>query len=175
MAALTNIKHEKFCIGIVKGLTPADAYVAAGYASANYKVAAAAASRLLNDGRICARIAELTEKATVKAMSKASLSKQWILERLMKNAKIALGEEQISVFMIDKESGQRVEVSITDRDASAANKALELLGKTVDIGMFVERQEIGNPGEFAAMTDEELVRRVDELNTMLVDGPDTIQ
>jgi hypothetical protein len=108
-------------------------------------------------------------------MSKASLSKQWILERLMKNAKIALGEEQISVFTIDKESGQRVEVSITDRDASAANKALELLGKTVDIGMFVERQEIGNPGEFAAMTDEELVRRVDELNTMLVDGPDTIQ
>jgi hypothetical protein len=35
-----------------------------------------------------------------------------------------------------------------------ANKALELLGK--EIGMFIDRKEIGEPGEFSRMSDEEL-------------------
>src|SRR5262249_8271943 len=39
-------------------------------------------------------------------------------------------------------------------NGSVANKALELIGK--EIGMFVDRKEIGEPGEFSRMSDEEL-------------------
>ena len=35
-----------------------------------------------------------------------------------------------------------------------ANKALALLGE--EIGMFVDRKELGKPGEFSRMSDEEL-------------------
>ena len=43
---------------------------------------------------------------------------------------------------------------------SARIKATELIGK--HIGMFVERQETGGPGEFANLTEEELEGRVEE-------------
>ena len=39
-------------------------------------------------------------------------------------------------------------------------RATELIGK--HIGMFVERQETGGPGEFANLTEEELEDRVEE-------------
>jgi len=35
-----------------------------------------------------------------------------------------------------------------------ANKALELIGK--ELGMFIDRKEVGEPNEFARMSDEEL-------------------
>ena len=37
---------------------------------------------------------------------------------------------------------------------SVANKALELIGK--ELGMFIDRREVGGPNEFAHMSDEEL-------------------
>jgi hypothetical protein len=39
-------------------------------------------------------------------------------------------------------------------NGSVANKALELLGK--ELGMFIDRKEIGGLNEFARMSDEEL-------------------
>ena len=39
-------------------------------------------------------------------------------------------------------------------NGSVANKALELLGK--ELGMFIDRKEVGGPNEFARMSDEEL-------------------
>jgi hypothetical protein len=39
-------------------------------------------------------------------------------------------------------------------NGAVANRALELLG--IEIGMFIDRHEIGEPGEFARMTDDEL-------------------
>jgi hypothetical protein len=39
-------------------------------------------------------------------------------------------------------------------DGSVANRALELLGKQQ--GMFIDRNEVGQPNEFANWTDEEL-------------------
>ena len=39
-------------------------------------------------------------------------------------------------------------------NGSVANKALELLGK--ELGMFIDRKEVGGPNEFDRMSDEEL-------------------
>jgi phage terminase small subunit len=39
-------------------------------------------------------------------------------------------------------------------NGAVANRALELLGR--EIGMFIERHEMGTAGDFARMSDEEL-------------------
>jgi hypothetical protein len=39
-------------------------------------------------------------------------------------------------------------------DASAANRALELLGR--ELNLFTEKKEVGKPGDFDQMTDEDL-------------------
>jgi hypothetical protein len=39
-------------------------------------------------------------------------------------------------------------------NGSVANKALELIGK--ELGMFIDRKEVGGPNEFSRMSDEEL-------------------
>jgi hypothetical protein len=43
-------------------------------------------------------------------------------------------------------------------NGAVANRALELLGK--ELGMFIDRKEVGSPGEFERMTDEELIEEV---------------
>jgi hypothetical protein len=110
--------------------------------------------KLLKHPKVSARVHSARERAN----EKAELSRAWVLERLMKNARIALAEETVRLkkSVKDKETGTElvVEVEVTDRDTAGANKALELLGK--ECGMFVDRTEIGSPGEFDMMGTDEL-------------------
>ena len=46
------------------------------------------------------------------------------------------------------------ELEVHQRDASAANRALELLGR--EVILFTEKREVGKPGDFDHMADEEL-------------------
>ena len=59
MPALTNIRHEKFCQGIVSGLSQTKAYTAAGYGERGTKQSAA---RLLNNGEVRSRVSELRQE-----------------------------------------------------------------------------------------------------------------
>lgn len=74
------------------------------------------ASKLLKHAKIAPRLRELQERAAAKVV----LTRAWVLERLMKNA----------------EKGH------TNDDLQASNKALELLGKTDELAMFVERSNV---------------------------------
>ena len=44
-------------------------------------------------------------------------------------------------------------------DASAANRALELLGR--EVNLFTEKKEVGKPGDFDHMSDEELIQFIE--------------
>jgi phage terminase small subunit len=106
------------------------------------------ATRLLANPKVNHLITTLRARAA----EKASLSRAWVLERLMHNATVALGEKTIKLKIRkrNKETGEVsvAEVEITDRDAHAANRALELLGKTDEVRAFVERVEAtGKNGE----------------------------
>jgi hypothetical protein len=78
----------------------------------------------------------------------------------MRNAQQALGEIPTPKTIFNKETGEKVETQITDVDRPAANKALELLGRT--LGQFIDRHEVGQPGEFERMTTDELRQYVAE-------------
>jgi hypothetical protein len=71
MAALSNPKHERFAQLLAKGENATAAYKAAGY-SATGNSAEAAASRLLSDVKVQARISELQERAAIKVEKTAA-------------------------------------------------------------------------------------------------------
>ena len=157
MAVLDNSRHERFAQLIANGLSGAEAYREAGYkVSAN--VSSVNASRLLKDARVAARIAELQENrakaldvATAKAAEKLEISRTWVISKLVENANRAMQAEAVKDSQGEATGEYRY-------DGAVANRALELLGK--ELGMFVDRKEIGAPGDFERMTDEELAEYV---------------
>lgn len=83
------------------------------------------------------KIGDATVGITVEAVIQAALSRQYVVDGLMRNIRIAMGEELVEVKKTTKGDDGRpktVTAKITMRDAGAANRALELLGK--EIGMF---------------------------------------
>jgi phage terminase small subunit len=87
----------------------------------------------------------------VPAERMAVLNRAWVLARLMKNVQIAMGEATVKVRVVPKGASEPIEVEVTQRDASAANKALEMLGKTPEVGLFT-----GEPPEPGAGSAEPL-------------------
>ena len=59
MDPLKNMRHEKFCQGIVSGLSQTKAYTAAGY---NERGAKQSAGRLLNNADVRSRVSELQQE-----------------------------------------------------------------------------------------------------------------
>jgi hypothetical protein len=58
------------------------------------------------------------------------------------------------------EEGQEGAVAVAFTfDPAGANRALQLLG--MEQSMFIERKEIGEPGAFDSLDDEELQRRIE--------------
>jgi hypothetical protein len=88
-------------------------------------------------------------RSTELAVKKAGLTKEWVIQRLMWLAERSLRGKPV-MDVNGKHTGE-----FTGRpDGPTAVRSLELLGR--DIGMFVDRHEFGEPGQFARMTDEEL-------------------
>ena len=101
------------------------------YVEAGYTHNRGNASRLKATENVKARVAELMGRAETGVV----LTKQWVLEQLIDNAAEA------------KKAGQ----------IAPANRALELLGK--ELGMFIDRKEVGAPGDFDMIEDPDELRR----------------
>jgi phage terminase small subunit len=135
-------RQEAFCRAYIDNGCGAEAYRRAYPRSQKWAAAAVhvAGSRMLATPKVQLRVAELRGKAAEKAV----LNESWVIERLMKNVRIAMGEELVTVVVssTDKATGavRTVEVQQSARDAAAANRALELLGKKLDI--FKERPAV---------------------------------
>lgn len=138
----------------VTGLTQTEArfieqWIADGRksASATYKkifpgvIATTAASnawRLLHRPPVVAYLAKIDAKAETKLVQKIVLTREWIIDQLIDNVQKAKEES----------------------DYSASNTALRMLG--LEVGMGVERKELGKAGEFANLSTEELRRDITE-------------
>lgn len=128
MAMLANVRHEAFAHAIARGATVDAAYVEAGYAANRGN-----ASRLNANEGVRARVGELKEvvaKIQKRSFQSVVANEAWVIEQL------------IGVVM-DARSAEKP-------DSAGANKALHLIG--LHLGMFVERKEVGKPGEFDGLT-----------------------
>ncbi len=128
MPALENARHERFAQEIVKGVSGRDAYKNAGYTVKSPLVADAAASRLLTDVKVKARIAELQERSA----KRAEVTAESIIEELEQARALAIANNQ----------------------SNAAVSAS--MGKAKVAGLIIEKQERGAPGDFSKMSDGEL-------------------
>ncbi len=133
---LANSRHEAFAHAIARGATADAAYVEAGYVRNDGN-----AARLNGHERVVRRVAELknlVQKMRNRSSHKIVLTEQWVIEQLI---------------------GVVLDARAQDRpDSAGANKALNLLG--LHLGMFIERQEVGAPGEFHGLTIADKKERV---------------
>lgn len=155
MGPLKTKRHEDFARGLASGLNQREAFERAGYSG---KSAASAASHLLKRNPcILTRVDELRQicaeaernAASLRA-GKVDLTRQWVIDQLR-----SIVERCMQGAPATDKAG--IPIGEFRFEANPANRALELLGK--ELGMFVDRKEIGPPGSFK--TPEE--RRAAEL------------
>lgn len=166
-------KQRAFINRIMAGDTQAAAY------RASYDCSTMADSSIyhhscmiMKNPKVRQEIARLQSERDQQRSVVAKLNREWVLERLMKNARMSLGEEAAKVKRLVK--GEVVEVETHVIDQSAANRALELLGK--ELRMFREQIEIGGVGEFDNLSTAELRRVViEEAAIVMRDGVPTVE
>lgn len=147
--ALT-IKQLHFANAVIQGKSLSDAYKTA------YD------TKLMNPKTIYQRAYQLRhENGKTKAFIEAAIAgisrkinidKSYVLEALHHSAETALARRTMRLKKVI--NGEVIEVEAHFPDRAAANRALELLGK--EAGMFVDRREVGTPGEFARLDADEL-------------------
>lgn len=130
MGVLRNINDERFCQLVVAGREPADAYRDIGGEAKN---PGRAAETKMRRKIIRKRIEELLDVGARKAM----LSRSQILQRIFED------------WELSRKLGQM---------AAAATNA-KLMGSELH-KMFIDRKEIGGPGDFDAKTPEELLEYI---------------
>lgn len=145
MPVLMNPKHERFAQNIAAGMNATEAYKNAGYGDVTRSSGHVASGRLRGREDVKERIREIlgereivVKQSTARAVERVALSKEFVLEALITNVRKSLQMEPI----LDKNGTE-----IFRYEGSVANRALELLGR--ELGMFIDRKEIGTPGEFA--------------------------
>jgi hypothetical protein len=159
MPALVNSRHERFAQEVAGGRSVAEAYALSGYRP-NRSNACVLKSRedvARRIEEIRTELSEAARAATEKAVERLSLDREWVLSRMMRNASIALGEAKVKTTALHKDTGVPFEVEVTARDAGAANRALELLGR--ELHMFTAKSEVSAVIENRTarqMSDDEL-------------------
>ena len=85
----------------------------------------------------------LSPEVTLSAEAQAVISRAWVLSKLAKNARIALGEEtvriKVKVKVKGKDDDEVTEMEVTQRNGAVANKALELLGRVPEVALFTDQ------------------------------------
>jgi phage terminase small subunit len=147
MTKLTQ-KQEAFCLTYLECGTATDAYKRAYDASgSSQRTIEKRASELMQNGEVTGRIAALRAEAAAKAV----LNEAWVIDRLMRNAEVALGDRKVAITYRPKaqdgKEGTPITVEVTERDAHAANRALELLGKKLGIFAPEKHEVTGKDGE----------------------------
>lgn len=160
MKPLTNAKHEAFAQALASGKTQIEAHALAGF-----KPHRGNASSLAQDKSIVERVhyllnerERITAQSTAKAIERTALTKEWVIQQLQLNAERASTAEPVR----DHEGNPTGEYTY---QGAVVNRALELLGK--ELGMFIDRKEVGKPGAFDKMTPEQKRERAISLAKQL--------
>lgn len=156
MAPLPDPKWEIAALALAGGAHQHDAYLQAGY-----KGTQPAANKFFQKPAMKVRVHEIVAErerekrdAARRSIEDATVDEAWVIRHLKHNTLAALRGDPV----YDRK-GQPTGHYRPDR--ASANKGLELLGRTR--GMFIDRTELGNPGDFSRMADDELDAKLLEL------------
>lgn len=172
---LDNAQDEQFVQLIASGSNQAAAYEAVwgkvdrSHASrkARYPHINARIQWLRNQGgqAVVEKIAAVTAEVTIEAIKRADLTRTYVIETLQRNIAIAMGDEKVRVEkqLVKADGSKETAIAyVTMRDAGAANRALEMLGK--EIGLFdgegkrdADQRDSTEKAPIRTMSDEKAV------------------
>src|SRR5882724_529844 len=148
MPAFRNPKWERACQERAAG-----GEVAASYGAAGFARNPVSATQFFKRPQVVERIQEIVQakyederKAREIATEEAGIDKAWVLKRLKYLTDISLQKREIV------RHGKVIGIGAAD--GPTAVKCLTLAAQVG--GLLVQRHEIGAPGDFARMTDDEL-------------------
>jgi hypothetical protein len=125
MPVLSNPKHEYFAQGIAKGQTQLEAYEAAGYAPNETH-----ASRLVSNGKVKARVAELLERAAIRT----EITIAGLTERLIRLADKGEALQDASGFQVSRASvmdAAKLNGLVVEKTDQTLNVAVKGIRRTV--------------------------------------------
>jgi phage terminase small subunit len=186
MPILSNPRHERFAQELATGKSASEAYRAAGYIP--NRGHAATLKRQRHISKRVEELLAARERVEIQGMERAiertAITKERVLTELAKIAFANLAD----MVRVGPDGDPRLDFSALTRDQMAALtevtveefldgrgedtrqvrrvkfKLADKKGALVDIarhlGMFVDRQEQGRPGDFSAVSDEELDGRL---------------
>jgi hypothetical protein len=138
MPVLDNHRRELFAQLLFQGFTAVDAYEKAGYKRHDGN-----ACTLANHPEVLARLEEIRGEQSWPVGTRAIAAR---------------GNVTVETLIDDSEKVFQRAMEINQ--LSAANTAIK--GKGILSGKWVERAEVGTPGEYETMTDDELERQIME-------------
>jgi hypothetical protein len=175
MPALTNARQENLAQLLATGqLSKVKACQEAGYKVKDHDTSTA--SRYSNHPDVLARKAEIIQArhnaermANERAIEQASVSKEWLVTRWKYMAERGIRGTK-PVF---NDKGEQTGWTPTGSDNQTATKALTELGRLG--GYYVEKVEIGGPGELSRLNDDELQLKLIEVGESIGLDPKLVQ
>lgn len=182
MPVLPNPKHELFAQELAKGVTATDAYVTAGFKPNRHNAAGLAQKQHISERvqELLAKREMMDGQATAKAIEKLAITKEAVLGELAKIGFANMadymragvdGDPYLDFSALTRDQAAAlVEVTVEDfkdgrgedgRDVRRVKfKLADKKGALVDLGkhlgLFIERHEHGNVGDFDTVDDETL-------------------
>ena len=111
------------------------------------------AHKALWNDKVQLRLEEIKLRAKQNITNTVTLNKAYVLNGLVEIAETGLGRKKLKKSVVTSE-GDSIEVEAIQPDRAVAARAFELMGK--ELAMFVDRKEIGGPGDFDRMNNDEL-------------------
>lgn len=153
MPALRNPRHEAMALALAAGKAIIEAYTAAGYTARSNSSASQIAAR----SDVKARVQEIVVqqhqrevKSNERAIERAAIDKDWIVQRGKYIVELGIRGGRPIVGKDGKPTGEFE----GKPNLNAAVKALALLAQMG--GYLVQRHEMGGPGAFSRLTEDEL-------------------
>jgi hypothetical protein len=149
--------QEALAQGLFAGKTQLQAYRDAGYKGTTN----AAATKAVHQPEVQMRLAELVRerheaarKVNERALEQESITKEWIVKR----AKFITDRAIRGTKPTYDKDGEVTGWQPTGRDDGNAINALRLLAQMG--GFLIDKVEIGQPGDFARLSDDELTKEL---------------
>lgn len=156
MPQLKNHKMEAMAQGLFRGLTQLQAYKEAGYKGDT----TASANKIAQHADIQVRIAELVRERhesqraiNERMLEQESITKHYLVSRLKFLADSSIRGTKVIYDKQGNPSYQR-----TAQDGTVAHSCLRTLAQMG--GHLVDRVEVGQPGDFARLSEDELMKEL---------------
>lgn len=138
MAALKNERHERFCQEYLVDLNATRAAIRTGYSK---KTAGQIGHELLKRPDVQERIAELKAERS----ERTKIDADWVLAQAVKVHERCMQAEPV----MEQVDGEWRETGEYKFEHSGANRALEIIGRHVDVQAFLDKSETKVTGDLA--------------------------